>query len=132
MQGVRVLTGAPQEFGPTGPARVTVFVVPTGGTHLNIDLDPALADLRDAVNNDNPLMMAAEGANIYYRFASVGSGSVADPNMTVFGPTGTNQCGVLFANTRTVLPEQAPHGAKGLAISAGSGATGIFRIWKTG
>jgi hypothetical protein len=132
MQGARILTGGPQEFGPTGPPHISVFVVTVGGTHLNVAGDPALADLRSAVNSDNPLMMAAENANIYYAWASVGSGTNIDPGMTVYGPTGINQCGVLFANTRTFLPEQAPHGANGLKLSAGTGATAIFRIWSTG
>ena len=132
MQGARVLTGGPQEYGPTGPPHISVFLVPAGGTHLNVDNDPALTDLRNAVNADNPLMMAAENANIYYAWASVGSGSAIDPGMSVYGPTAINQCGVVFANTRVVLPEQAPHGAKGLKLSAGTGATAIFRIWSTG
>lgn len=129
MQGVRVLTGGPQEFGPTGPPFISVFIVPTGGTHMNVQGDPSLGPLAVAVNNDIPLMMAAENANIYYAWASVGSGSAIDPGMSVYGPTAINQCGVVFANTRTVLPEQAPHGAAGLKLSAGAGATPIFRIW---
>jgi len=133
VEGIRLIQLAPGEYGPTGPPHITVLVnVPTGGTCLNIDSDPALSDLRTAVNSDNPLMLAAEVGNIYYSFATFGTGARADAGMGVFGPTAINQCGVLFANTRTTLPEQAPHGAKGLKISAGPGGTATLRIWSTG
>jgi hypothetical protein len=106
--------------------------VPTGGTHINVQGDPQFADLKLAVNSDNPLVLAAENANIYYAWSQSQSGGRADPAMTIIGPTGINQCGVVFANTRNVLPEQAPHGVQGLKVSAGVGGTGILRIWSTG
>ncbi len=134
MFGTRFTTAAPTELGPTGPPSVTVLFIggTTGGTHLNIDGDPQLASLKAAVAVDSPLMMAAEVANVYYSFASMGSGAPADPAAGVYGPTSINQCGIIFAGTRLPLPEQAPHGAKGLKISCGAGGTATLRIWSTG
>lgn len=134
MQGVRIDVTGPVIYGPTGPSNVTVVAVPTGGTHLNLD-EPAFTRLREAAAAQIPFVIAADNSAITYAWALVGSGLNADPQATVYGPTAINSPGVLYANTRTVLPERAPAGAKGLvvrSISAGVGATGVLRIWRIG
>ncbi len=78
-------------------------------------------------------MMTAEVTNIGYRYGIQGSGILADPQMTVIGPTAASMCGSIIANTRTQVPEIAPQGANGLAITAFGGVgTGMLRIWRTG
>ncbi len=112
---------------------VAVMSVPTGGTYLNLT-EPRFAPLKDAIDRSVPLMVTAEGANVAYRYGIQGSGPLADPNMTVLGPTAANMCGMVFANTRLPLPEVAPQGANGLAItfSGTVGQTAMLRIWRTG
>jgi hypothetical protein len=132
MQGTRTAVLGPVVYGPTGPSYVVALAVPTGGTHLNLD-EPRFAVMRDACDRGIPFQIAAETASIYYAWAMVGSGLNADPQATVVGPTAINSPGVLFQNTRTPLPEQAPIGARGLVIrAAGTGATGVMRLWRTG
>jgi hypothetical protein len=133
VQGIRYDIEGPVVYGPTGPSSVIAFAVPTGGTHLNLD-EPRFAMLADAAKQGKSFILAADNANVSYAWALVGSGLSADPSMTVIGPTALNTPGVIYANTRTVLPERAPQVAKGLVVNAygGSGATGILRIWKIG
>ena len=131
MEGVRLSVLGPTIYGPTGPSYVVAVAVPTGGTHLNLD-EPRFEVLRSAAEKGIPFQLGADVAPIYYAWSLVGSGLNADPLATVIGPTATNSPGVLYANTRTTLPEQAPIGAKGLVVRSGAGGTGVMRIWRTG
>ncbi len=131
MEGVRLSVQGPLITGPTGPSQVVAIAVPTGGTHLNLD-EPRFETLRFGAERGIPFQLASDVANTYYAWSLVGSGLNADPAATVVGPTAINSPGVLYANTRTTLPEQAPVGAKGLVVRAGGIGTGMLRIWRTG
>lgn len=131
MESVRVVISAPGELAPTGPAMVAVLTVPTGGTYLNLT-EPKFAQLKGAIDRSIPLMVVCEGANVAYRYGIQGSGVPADPNSTVIGPTAASMCGSFLANTRLPIPEIAPQGANGLALTAyGVGSTATLRIWAT-
>lgn len=132
MQAIRYPIQGPTVYGPTGPQLTSVMNVPAGGTHISLD-DPAFANLRDLAQKQVPYMLAADGSNVAYAWALVGSGLSADPTATVFGPTAVNQCGVIYANQRLDQPEMAPQGAKGFVARSYSGAgTGTLRIWRIG
>ena len=123
---------APSQVGPTGPAQVTVMTVATGGTCVNLT-EPKFGPLKDAIDRAIPLMVVCEGSNVGYRYGNVGSGLIADPNMTVIGPTAANMCGTILGNTRLAMPEFAPPGSNGLALTAfGSGGTATIRMWRIG
>lgn len=132
MEGVRIDLQGPVIYGPTGPCSQFAVAVPTGGTHLNLD-ESAFAGLADAAAKGIPLVVAADTTNIAYAWAMVGSGLNADPAMTFNGPTAVNTPGVVYANTRTFIPERAPQAAKGLVVrSYGAVGTGVLRVWRTG
>ena len=130
--GVRQPILGPVVYGPTGPVYPIAIQVPVGGTHLNLD-EPRFAMLKDAAATDKPLMVAADLVSIAYNWSMQGSGLSADPAMSVIGPTGVNQCGVIYANTRVDQPELAPHGAKGLVVAPlGGVGSGMLRFWRVG
>jgi hypothetical protein len=134
VEGVRIDLMGPVIYGPTGPSNVTVLAVPTGGTHINLD-EPQFFRIQEAAKVGIPFILAADNSQITYAWALVGSGLNADPKATVYGPTAMNSPGVLYADTRTVIPERAPEGVKGLVVrsnTAAIGATGMLRIWRTG
>lgn len=118
-------------IGPIATERPpALFFVTATGVCFDIDAG-VYSQLKAAIAAGKPLLMTAEGANIYYRW----SGSSTLLTGETIGPVATTPTGsaaVLFSGQNPQRLEIAPQNAKGLIVmTPTAGQTGILRIWAT-
>lgn len=120
MELVRILVEGPQDG--------TVWVLISTASSV---AEPLLTDLRfkglaDAIQNNQPIEITAEGSNVFYRFSQA-TGIVSDTATSATG-TASQVAGVKFSGQP---PDRAEHVSRDTAFllhRVGSGATGILRI----
>lgn len=116
-------------IGPIATQRPpALFFVTATGVCFDIDAG-VYTFLKDAIRAGKPLLMTAEGANIYYRWSA---SSTLQPGETIgaVATTPTGSAAVLFSGQNPERLEVAPDNTKGLIVmTPTAGQTGILRIW---
>lgn len=122
MELVRIVVQGPTE------GSIWVIAVPPASTVVDLTTVP-YAGLLDKLKSSTPLVLEANGADVFYRFSSA-TGVVSDLASTV--PTAVpGVAGVKFAGQQAVQADSFPNDVRYLMVKTAT-ATGYLRVRPVG
>lgn len=125
---VEIENVGPSDLPAAGTNNPTPIVIAVTTSSVHIDLTGTGYDLLlNAIQKQKLLVLAADSANVWYRWSPATSGGTVDETMTAVGGTPADQAAILFSGSRAHLPERPPPNTKGLIVK-GASATKL-RLW---